>query len=68
MKVAATRGKDESSCVLEEMELVMCRSCLQRSKDVIFEGFSSEGSIMEMENDEEDDEEGEESVERSWSI
>ena len=35
---------------------------------MIFEGLSSEGLVMEVENDEEDDEEREESVERSWRI
>ena len=39
MVVAASREGDESSCVLEKMEDVVFRSCLQRPKDVIFEGF-----------------------------
>ena len=43
------------------MEIVVCRSCLQRPKDVVFEGLSCEGLVMEMlENDEEDEEEKEE--------
>ena len=37
--VAVSRGKEESYCVLEEMEVVVFESCLQRPKDVIFEGL-----------------------------
>ena len=44
------------------MEFVVFDSCLQRQKDVIFEGLSEEGLVMVMTNDE-DDEEGEESGE-----
>ena len=42
------------------MKLVMCRSCLQRPKDMAFEGLSNEGLLMEMvEHNEEDGEEEE---------
>ena len=40
-----------------KMEVVVCRSYLQRLKDVVFEKLSSEGLVMEVENDEEDEEE-----------
>ena len=63
--VAVLNGEDESSCVLEKMELVVFRSYFQRPKDVIFEGLSNEGLVMVvLKNDEEE----EESVERSWRI
>ena len=39
-----------------KMEVVVCRSCLQRLKDVVFEGLSSEGLVLEVENDEEEKE------------
>ena len=35
------------------MSFVMFKSFLQRPNDVIFEGLSEEGLVMEMENDEE---------------
>ena len=41
------------------MELVVFDSCLQRPKDVIFEGLSEQGLVMVVKSDEEDDEEGE---------
>ena len=44
--VAVTREGDENSCVLEEIRLVVFESCLIRSRDVIFEGFSGEGLVM----------------------
>ena len=44
--VVVSRGEDESSYVLEEMEVVVFESCLQRPKDVIFEGVSDEGLVM----------------------
>ena len=44
--VAVSSEGDESSCVLEKMELVVFKSCLQRPKDVIFEGLSDEGLVM----------------------
>ena len=39
------------------MTVVVCRSCLQRPKDVVFEEFGAEGLVMEVENDEEEEEE-----------
>ena len=42
MMVAVSREGDESSYVLEKIEVVVFRSCLQRPKDVIFEGFVRE--------------------------
>ena len=62
--VAVLNGEGESSCVLEEMELVVFRSCLQRPKSVIFERFVRGYGYGFLKNDEEDDEE-KESVERS---
>ena len=55
--VAVLNGEEESSWVLDEMEVVVYRLCLQRPKDVVFEGLSSEGLVMKLENDEEDEEE-----------
>ena len=54
--VAVLNGKDESSWVLEEMELVVFDSCLQRPKDVIFEGLSEQGLVMVVKSDEEGEE------------
>ena len=45
------------------MKIVVCRSCLQRSKKVLFEGISEESLVMVMENGEEDEEEDEEEEE-----
>ena len=45
--VAILNGEDKSSCVLEEIEVVVFRFCLQRPKDVIFEGLSRESLVME---------------------
>ena len=60
MKVAVLNGEQESSWILDEIEVTVYRSCLQRPKDVIFEGLSSEGLVMEVvENNEEDEEEEE---------
>ena len=42
-----------------KMEVVVCRSYLQRPKDVVFEGFSEEGLVIEVENDKEDEREEE---------
>ena len=42
MVVAASKEGDESFCVIEKMEVVVFRYCLQRLKDVIFEGFVRE--------------------------
>ena len=44
--VAVWSGVDESSCVLVRMKVVVFESCLQKSKDVIFEGISDEGLVM----------------------
>ena len=41
------------------MEVVVFDSCLQRPKEVIFEGLGEKGLVMEVENDEEDEEEEE---------
>ena len=41
------------------MSLIVFRSCLQRPKDVVFEGLSEEGLVIEVENGEEDEEEEE---------
>ena len=43
-----------------KIELVVCRSYLQRSKDVVFEGFGGEGLVTEVENGDEDEKEEEE--------
>ena len=43
------------------VKIVVFESCLQRLKDVIFEGLSEEGLVMVVENDEEE----EENVERT---
>ena len=47
------------------MELIVFESCLQRPKDVIFEGLSSEGLIMVVwgKEEENEEEEGRESLE-----
>ena len=37
--VAVSRGSDESSYALEKMEVRVFEFCLQRPKDVIFEGL-----------------------------
>ena len=37
--VTVSSEGDESSCVLEKMEVVVFKSYLQRSKSVIFEGL-----------------------------
>ena len=42
-----------------KIEVMVCRSCLQRPKDVVFEGFGEEGLVKVMENDEEGEEEEE---------
>ena len=42
MVVGASREGDESSCVLKKMVVIVFRSCLQRPKDMIFEGFVRE--------------------------
>ena len=60
--MTVTREKDENSCVVEEMELIVCRSCLQKSKDVIFEGLSEKVWFWWWWRKEEEDEKG---VERS---
>ena len=44
--MAVLNREDESSWVLEETELVVFDSCLQRPKDVIFEGLNEEGLVM----------------------
>ena len=46
MVEVSSEGKDESFCVLEKMEVVVFKSCLQRSKSVIFEGLSDEDLVM----------------------
>ena len=51
----------ESSWILVRVKIVVFESCLQRLKDVIFEGLSEEGLVMVVENDEEE----EENVERT---
>ena len=64
--VAVIREGDKNSCALKKMELIMFDSCLQRLKDVIFEGLSYEGLVMVfLNNDEKDDEEEEKSAEKS---
>ena len=42
------------------MEVVVCRTCLQKPKDVVFEGLSSEGLVIEVVENEEEEEEEEE--------
>ena len=37
------------------MEVIVFDSCLQRPKDVIFEGLSEEGLVIEVENDDEEE-------------
>ena len=45
--VVVTREENENSCVLKEIRLVVFESYLQSSKDVIFEGLSGGGLVME---------------------
>ena len=59
MMVAVLSEERESSWVLNEMEFVVYRSCLQKTKDVVFEGFSGEGLVMEVEVENEEEDEGE---------
>ena len=42
MVVVGSREGDGSSCIFEKMEVVGIKSCLQRLKDVIFEGYVRE--------------------------
>ena len=44
--VAVLNGEDESSWVLLRVKVIVFESCLQRPKDVIFEGVSDEGLVM----------------------
>ena len=37
--VATSNGDDESFCAIEKMEIGVFKSCLQRLKDVLFEGL-----------------------------
>ena len=63
--VPVSRGEDESSCVLEEIKVGVFESCLQRPKDVIFEGLVMRVQLWWWWRKEEEEEE-EERVERSW--
>ena len=49
---------------LMKMSLVVFESFLQRPKDVVFEGLSEEGLVIEVENGEKDEEEEEERMQR----
>ena len=44
--MAVTKEEYENSCVLKEIRFVVFEPCLQRSKDVIFEGFTDEGLVI----------------------
>ena len=65
--VAISRGKDESSCVLEKIQLVVFKSCLQRSKDMIFKGLVMRVWLWWWWRKEEEDED-EEEVKRSLRV
>ena len=59
MMVAVCKEKERTLEFLMKMSLVVFESFLQRPKDVVFEGLSEEGLVMEVENGEEDKEEEE---------
>ena len=65
MVVAVSRKGNESSCVLEEIEIVVFKFCLYRPKDVIFEGLVMRVWLWCWWRKEEEEEEEEEEVERS---
>ena len=63
--VVVSSGRDKSSCVLDKMKVVVFESCLQRSKDVIFEDLVIRVSLWWWWRKNEEDEDEEEEVERS---